>query len=260
MSEESGAPRPFTDRPDDLTVGVLGGMGPRATVDFFGQLVSFTEAGKDWNHLHIMVENNPRIPSRSRAWALHEQSPAPWMVAGARRLVAAGAQLIAVPCNSAAQYLGPARAAVSVPILDPVDATARAILAAGAAGARRVTRPFVMGGAVTFGARLYDAALAPGEVTPLWPEGGEQEEVQALIEALKSEDRIPEVTARAARLITAAAARGADGAVLGCTEFGMIADRLPAALSGAGGLPVFNSNALLAQLVVRIARREQPAG
>ena len=91
----------YTDRPNDRTVGILGGMGPHATADFFALLVRLTPAEKDWNHLHIVVENNPRIPSRTRAFLFGEESPVPYLVAGAKRLEAAGAQVIVVPCNSA---------------------------------------------------------------------------------------------------------------------------------------------------------------
>src|SRR5262245_4194541 len=108
---------------DDKLVGVLGGMGPHATVDFFAQLVRLTPADKDWDHPHVIVDNNPRMPSRSRAYLYREASPVPDLIAGAQRLVAAGAQLIAVPCNSAAYFLADVRAAVAVPVLDPVAAT-----------------------------------------------------------------------------------------------------------------------------------------
>lgn len=233
----------YTDRPGDLTVGVLGGMGPHATVDFFKRLVELTPVEKDWDHLHIVVEDNPRMPSRSRAILFGEESPAPYLAAGARRLAAMGAGLIAVPCNSAAYYLAEARAAVSVPILDPVVATAAAVRAA------RVTRPVVLGGIVTHRAGLYARELERDGIRVVAPSDAEQDEVCALIEALKRLDTGPEIVARTARVIAAAVARGADAVILGCTEFGLIAGAVDA------GVPVFNSNELLARSVVAAARR-----
>ena len=237
----------FTDRPHDLTVGVLGGMGPLATVDFLGLLVRMTPADKDWNHLHVVVDNNPRIPSRSRAFLFGEESPVPYLIAGARRLVAAGAQLVVVPCNSASYFLAPVRAAVAVPVLDPVMATA-AVIVTGQGAERPPRRPLVLGGMVTHQGQLYGQALAGTHVTPLPPTDEEQAEVVALIEALKSGLASPALVQRTLAVVAAGAARGADSVILGCTEFGLIAAQLSTAL------PVYNSNELLARKTLELAR------
>ncbi len=239
----------FTDRPGDRTVGVIGGMGPLATVDFFAQLVRMTPADKDWNHLHIIVDNNPRIPSRTRAILYDEASPVPYLVDGARRLVAMGAHLLVVPCNSASHFLAPVREAVAVPVLDPVQATAAALRAAGSS-----RRPIVLGGMVTHKAELYGKALADGadSTQPMRPSDAEQDEVAALIEALKHGDTSLAIIERTLRVIAAGQARGADGAILGCTEFGLIAEPLAARLGPT--LPLFNSNELLARQTLALAR------
>jgi aspartate racemase len=252
----------FTDRPHDRTVGVMGGMGPLATVDFFGLLVRMTPADKDWNHLHIIIDNNPRIPSRSRALLFDEESPVPYLIAGAKRLVAMGAQLIVVPCNSASHFLAPVRAAVGVPVLDPVLATAAALRAAQTSQPSqrwpRSRRPLVLGGMVTHRAELYGKALADTEgeraIRPMRPSEAEQSEVAALIEALKRGETGPALIARTLTVIEAGAARGADGAILGCTEFGLIAEALAEELAArTGALPLFNSNELLARQALALA-------
>lgn len=244
----------FTDRPQDRTVGVMGGMGPLATVDFFALLVRMTPADKDWNHLHIIIDNNPRIPSRSRAILFDEESPVPYLVDGARRLVALGAQLVVVPCNSASHFLAPVREALreaSVPVLDPVQATAAALHADGAA-----RRPLVLGGMVTHRAELYGQAMAGSAITPMRPSDAEQDEVAALIEALKQGDTSDAVVTRTAAVIEAGRRRGADAAILGCTEFGLIAAPLAAHLAARFGaaLPLYNSNELLARQTLAMAR------
>jgi aspartate racemase len=227
----------FTDRPSDLTVGVIGGMGPLATADFFHLLVRMTPADKDWNHLHIIVDDNPRIPSRTRAFLFDEASPAPYMIAGAERLVAAGAQLLVVPCNSAAYYLAPVRAAIATPILDPVIATAHY--------AKGALAPLVLGGMVTHRAKLYAQALGVDTVRPT---DAEQDEVAALIEALKQGNVTDEIVLRTQKVIDAGIARGADSVILGCTEFSLIAGRIDRQL------PIFNSNDLLARRTLELAR------
>jgi aspartate racemase len=236
----------YTDRPGDQIVGILGGMGPHATVDFFGLLVRLTPADKDWNHLHVVVENNPRMPSRTRAFLYGETSPVPYLIEGARRLERLAATVIVVPCNSATYFLAEVRAAVGAEILDPVRATAEAVLADG-----RARRPLVLGGMVTAKAELYAPALAPGGAIPVHPDGAAQDETAALIERLKKLDTSDAVVARTAQLVTDAHRRGADGVILGCTEFGLIADRLAPLVP----VPVYNSNELLARAALRRAWR-----
>ncbi len=237
----------FTDRPTDLTVGVLGGMGPLATVEFFGLLVRLTPADKDWNHLHIVVDDNPRMPSRSRAFLFDEESPVPYLVAGARRLVAAGAQLVVVPCNSAAYFLAAVRDQVDVPVLDPVTATA-AVLRTGWGAERPPRRPLVLGGMVTHQADLYGRAFAGTHLTPVRPTDAEQAEVVALIEELKRGQVGAEVARRLRALVAAGVARGADSVILGCTELRLVIDQLAAAL------PVYDSSELLARKTLELAR------
>lgn len=242
----------FTDRPRDRTVGVLGGMGPLATVDFFGLLVRMTPADKDWNHLHIIVDNNPRIPSRTRAILFDEESPVPYLIDGARRLESMGAHILVVPCNSASHFLAPVRAAVEVPVLDPVGATAQALTHASySQNERSAQRPMVLGGMVTHRFELYAKALSGSPVAPIRPTDDEQAEVAALIEALKQGDTSAAIVARTLDVIAAGTRRGADGAILGCTEFGLIADALAERL---GDVPLYNSNELLARQALALAR------
>jgi len=82
-------------------LGILGGMGPLATADFFKELVLHTAAKKDWGHLRVIIDNNVDIPSRTRALLYNEESPAPPMRKACINLISMGCDYIAVPCNSA---------------------------------------------------------------------------------------------------------------------------------------------------------------
>jgi aspartate racemase len=233
----------FTDRPTDRVVGVLGGMGPLATADFHRRLVEATPATKDWNHLHIIVENNPRMPSRSRAFLYGELSPAPNIAVGMRRLVELGAQLIAVPCNTAAHFFADLRDELDVPIIDPVDATAAAVVESGQAA------PSVLGTAVTYRAGLYDTALATRDRRTTAISDDDQAEVIEIIEALKLGRTGSAVVSRTRAVIERAAMAGADAAILGCTELGMIASQLSDCT-----VPVFDSMECLVARTVQLAR------
>ncbi len=104
------------------TLGVLGGMGAMATVDFLRKLVEATPAERDQEHIPLIVRFCPEVPDRAAALAGSGPSPQPALVAAAVELAAAGAQALAIPCNTAHYWYDALCAAVPIPILHIVDA------------------------------------------------------------------------------------------------------------------------------------------
>ena len=114
-----------------LVLGVLGGMGPAATVDFMAKLQAFTPAKSDQDHIRVIVDLNPKVPDRntpgSQAGAVLAE------MAGA--LQGAGAQVLAIPCNTAHAYADLIQRASGLPLVDLIGTGASA---ARELGARRV--------------------------------------------------------------------------------------------------------------------------
>ncbi|MBA2695360.1 MAG: aspartate/glutamate racemase family protein, partial [Actinobacteria bacterium] len=108
-------------------VGVLGGMGPAATVDFYAKLVRHTPAQRDQDHLRVVIWADPTVPSRQEALLAGGTDPTPWLEEGVRHLVGSGAQIVVVPCNTIHAYLGPVLADQPVEFLSIIDTTVRAI-------------------------------------------------------------------------------------------------------------------------------------
>ncbi len=131
-------------------------MGPYATVAFFKTVLEQTPASKDWDHLRIIVDNNPHIPSRTRHVLYSEASPLPGMLKSCLRLQDYPVDLIAIPCNSAAIFIPELRQQLRVPIPDIREVTANA-LASAHPTARRVA---TIGGYITHHQRTYAPFLA----------------------------------------------------------------------------------------------------
>src|SRR3982751_789037 len=119
----------------EKVVGVIGGMGPEATVDFMRRLVARTPARDDADHLHVLVDNNPKIPSRIAALIEGTgEDPTPVLCAMARGLQAQGADFLVMPCNTAHFYLPAIAASVSIPMLDMVQLAIAKLAGAGKVG------------------------------------------------------------------------------------------------------------------------------
>ncbi|MQA97966.1 MAG: amino acid racemase [Streptosporangiales bacterium] len=222
-----------------LTVGILGGMRPAATVDFYDKLVRATPAGRDQDHLRVIIWADPAVPDRTAALLEGGDDPRPVLRAGAVKLAASGADLLAVPCNTAHAFVPEIAAAVGLPLVSIIDTTADTVRAA------RPARVGLLATTGTVASRLYHDAIEPSGVTVLAPGDAAQAQVMTAIQAVKSGDlgtAGPLLAGAAAGLIEA----GAELIIAGCTE---VVLALPEA-----SRPLLDPARLLAERVVEIAR------
>jgi len=193
-----------------LTLGVLGGMGPAATLDFLQKLQAYTPAEQDQDHIRVLVDINPKVPDRNAPGSL--AGPLLAEMAGALR--GAGAEVLAIACNTAHAYAGMIQRASGLPLVDMIETAARAAARGGA------MRAGVLGtrGAVKL-YREYLAAQAMGLVT--LPSERQEAFMQALYR-IKAGDTGPAVRREMAGLAKELVAQGAEVVIAGCTEVPLV--------------------------------------
>ena len=222
------------------TVGVIGGMGPAATLHFLRALLDATPAGRDQDHLRTLVDNNPHVPDRNAALAGDGPSPGPALAQMAQGLVRSGAEVLVMPCNTAHAWQEDIVAAVSVPFLSIIDTTAAAVRRS---GARRVG---VLAAPGALDAGLYQRALA--EFDPIVPAGATRARFAAVIYRIKAGDLGPEVREEMRAVAADLVEQGADLLVSACTE-------VPLALDAAEApAPLVDCTVELARATVALAR------
>lgn len=200
-------------------VGVLGGMGPDATVDFFAKLVRATAAERDQDHLRIVIDNDPSVPDRTAAIEGRGDSPAPRLAAMARGLIAQGAEVLVMPCNAAHAFADAVRAAAGgVPFLDLIATTVAATRAR--LPAVRSVGLLATDGALA--ARLYQDAFAAVGVRAVVPGADDQRTVMAAIYAVKRGTADDAVRARLRSVAERLVAAGAEALVAACTEIPLL--------------------------------------
>jgi aspartate racemase len=101
--------------------GVLGGMGPEATVDFMSRLIRMNPAATDQDHLRLLIDHNPQVPNRHAAIAGKDLSVGPLLASMAAGLQHAGADFLVMTCNSAHAFQTEIEQAVSIPFLSMID-------------------------------------------------------------------------------------------------------------------------------------------
>ncbi|RMP70995.1 hypothetical protein ALQ17_200197 [Pseudomonas fluorescens] len=82
-----------------------------------------TPAGKDQDHIKMVVEQNPQIPDRTANLLRDETDPTLALYATCKRLESAGAQAIAIPCNTAHAFVERIQAHLRVPIVNMLSET-----------------------------------------------------------------------------------------------------------------------------------------
>ncbi|MCE2968836.1 MAG: amino acid racemase [Burkholderiales bacterium] len=227
------------------TLGILGGMGPAATADFYRKLIAATPARGDAEHLPVLIYGVPQIPDRSRAIEGGGASPAPALRRAARALAVGGAQAIVMPCNTAHHWHALVEQSARRPCLHIVDA----VLAQLARCAPRARRIGLLATAGTLAADIYPARAAAAGLQWLAPVPEVQRgATAAAIAAVKAGD------AAAARPLLRAAAEhlvecGAETLVAACTEVPLALDATDCTV------PLIDSTAALAEHCVAWARR-----
>ena len=230
-------------------VGVIGGMGPDATVDFFAKLVAATRAGSDQEHLRIVIDNDPSVPDRTAAIEGRGESPAPRLAAMARGLVAQGAELLVMPCNAAHAFADAVKeAAGAVPFVNLIETTVEATRA-------RLPQVRAVGLLATDGAlaaRLYQDAFETAGIRALTPLGDDQRSVMDAIYAVKRAAVDDAVRARLRLVAERLAAAGAEAIVAACTEVPLLLTEGDVRRDG-GAVPFVSSTDELVRRTVALA-------
>jgi aspartate racemase len=191
-------------------IGVLGGMGPLATIDFMQKVIEATPAERDQDHVPMIVYCVPQIPDRVGAACAGTDEPLPAMLAGIRTLEQAGVEAIAIACNTAHAWYDQLAASAQIRVIHMAQAVIDA--------APQNTGPVaVMATIGTLQTGIYQAYLEKAGWLAFVPNKPDQDMILDAIAAVK---RGEIERARASFDIAAASllSSGADRLLLACTE------------------------------------------
>lgn len=235
-------------------IGVLGGMGPQATVLLMSRVIAMTRASNDCDHVPMLVDNNPQVPSRIEAIVEGTGTdPGAELARMARGLAAAGVEALAMPCNSAHHFAPRLREAVQIPLLDMVELSADHLAGmdwpAGAGAGRRIG---MLASPAIGIAKVFEPAFAARGLEPVYPRAPRR--LLGSIKEIKAAG--PSDAARSMLRETAAELRavGVDVLLVACTELSIIADSLPR------DVPVLDTIDVLAAAVVAFSTGAAPRG
>ena len=231
-------------------IGVLGGMGPEATLDLFQKIIKNTKAVKDQDHIRVLIDSNPKIPDRTPAILGSGENPLPLMIETARNLESAGAHFIVIPCVSAHYFIKELREEITIPVISIIEEVAGEV-------ERRLPAIRQVGLIATTGTiragLFHDPLRETGvEVLVLTPEDQENLVMSAIYgeSGIKAGFTSLENKGNILKASNALIEKGAQGIIGGCTEVPLVVEQ------GDMEVPFFDSLNILALAAIRLAEGE----
>jgi aspartate racemase len=200
-------------------IGVLGGMGPAATADFFSKLVQLTPASCDQEHLPIVIASLPHIPDRSGFLLGRGVDPLPALLERIALLNRMQAGLIVVPCNTSHHWFDAMAKESAAPMLHIAEACVQSL------AGRSAKRVAIFATRGTLKSGFYQRALGAKALESVIPDDAAQVKIDTCIRSVKAGD----VSAGAKALQKAIAdmqGHGADAMIMACTEIPLAAAAL----------------------------------
>jgi len=225
-------------------IGILGGMGPEATVDLFYKIIKFTPAEKDQDHLRIIIDNNPKIPDRTAAILGKGEDPLSALRETAQNLEKAGADFIIIPCNTAHYFLSSIQESVNIPVLNMIEETAKETKKR----IPQIKKVGLLASAGVYEAKIYHQHFKKFNIEVISPEEKGKEKVMKVIYAVKAGDLSEEVKKNIISIAQKLIDKGAEAIIAGCTEIPLILKE------GDVSAPIIDPTQVLAKAAVQKAK------
>lgn len=205
---------------NDKIIGIIGGMGPEATLSFYGKLISMTKAKKDQEHFHVIIDSNSKIPDRTKAILHGGEDPLPYLIESVKRLEKMNVDIACVTCITSHYFYEEFQKEAKFPIINALDELDKFIKKE----YPEVKRVGVMCTSGTKATGLYDKYLKDFDI--IYPDEDSQE--NEVMESIYGELGIKSGNKQGlpVKLLTIAGdkliEKGAQILIAGCTEIGLV--------------------------------------
>ncbi len=206
---------------DMKRLGVIGGLGPMATVYFLQLVTQMSLADTDQEHMEIFLHSNPQIPDRTRfILGQSQENPLPMMIEAGRGLARWGAELIAVPCVTAHYFHGKLEEGIGLPMINTPVETAKCLKEEG------IGRAGIMATDGTVASGLLQKALEAWGIHCVLPDREGQKKVMSLIYEDVKAGR-PADLGKLQEVSGQLFGAGAEAVLLACTELSLVKRDFP---------------------------------
>ena len=224
------------------TLGIIGGMGPAATLDLFSKILKATPAKKDQDHIHIIIDNFPQIPDRTAFLLGKGANPLPYILKSVRTLERANVDVLCMPCNTAHYFVEDIRKATPLPFISIIESTLNEIRS-------RFEDSKSIGLLATDGTiigKVYHKVFEAEGYNIITPLEEKQHEVMKIVYSIKA-GKMEENVQTFEEIIEHMKFLGSEVVILGCTELPILLKYFEPSI------PVIDATSCLAKEIVNFA-------
>ncbi|MET3682985.1 aspartate racemase [Alkalibacillus flavidus] len=194
----------------EKTIGIVGGLGPKATIDLYQKIVNNTPVNIEQDHLRIIIDSNPKIPCRVEAINNNGVSPLPSLIGSSLDLERYGADFLIMPCHTAHYFVDKIEKEIMIPFVSMIDVTIDYLVK------NNYSKIGIIGTSALLNTDVYQRKLMMNDLDYLTPTQPEIDEVMSNIFEFKRQNTVNEnhVSRIAKNLLRS----GAQVVLLACTE------------------------------------------
>ena len=200
-------------------LGIVGGMGPWASAYFLRKIIDMTDAQSDQEHIRIILDNNTQITDRTSAILKKGPSPVPQINSSIHMLEQYGAEIIAMPCNTAHYFMDQFICHSETRILSIITAVLSEC------ARKEISSLFgILATEGTIQAKIYQDALSRHGMRCIIPQTAEQDIINHMIFNVVKKGEPSDRLLPLAQVLDSMSSRGVTHFVLGCTELSMLCE------------------------------------
>ncbi len=203
------------------TIGILGGMGPEASLHMYDLIIKRTEIQTDQDHIHVIINSFPQVPPRTDAILKTGPSPITFLVVGVQSLKRAGADFIAIPCITAHYFILEVKQQVEFEFLSLLDES----LYWAQNNVSELKTAGLIASTGTLISKLFHSTYAPAGIDIISPSVAEQDRVMNTIfgkQGIKAGFIAENNKEAIVKIAQALIQRGAEAIIAGCTEVPLV--------------------------------------
>ena len=231
----------------EKVVGILGGMGPEATIDLMQRIIRLTPALDDIDHIRCIVDNNPKVPSRIKAIIEKDgEDPGPAMADMGKRLEAFGADFLVIACNTAHYYYDAIQEAVRIPVINLIDLVTQHIKT----NFPEHDKVGILASPAVAMTGLYSKRFKMLDIKDIWPDHDYQENLLSIIKEIKKGDTGANVRSKYQAVCNNLFDKSVEIVIIACTELSALGVELP--------ITAIDAAEVLATEIVQVAKNTKP--
>lgn len=197
------------------TIGIIGGVGPAATVELFRKIVENTKSNKDSEHIRVLIDNNPLIPDRTKAIFEGTNEPVEMIVKTGKKLFDMGVSFLVMPCITAHYFYEEIQSQLPIPLINAIEEIGIFCKENG------LSKVGILATTGTCATRIFDRIFSLLGIETIYPDESDQKVVMHIIyEQIKAGQPVDKNELRFC--IEKMKGQGVPAVVLGCTELPLV--------------------------------------